>query len=140
LHTVTNFYTGPLNTTGQQLVLRPTLTFKPGDEWTLQAWGAYQSRFVNEQFTDLPRGSLNFDFEKKLSGAATIELDFNDVLQTLNNSWQIGYLAGTTANYHSVNDTRNIELSFNYRFGKTIKDQRRHIANGAQSEMNRVGN
>jgi hypothetical protein len=140
LHTVTNFYTGPLNTTGQQLVLRPTLTFKPGDEWTLQAWGAYQSRFVNEQFTDLPRGSLNFDFEKKLSGAATIELDFNDVLRTLNNSWAIGYLEGTTANYHSVNDTRNIEVSFNYRFGKTIKDQRRHTANGAQSEMNRVGN
>jgi hypothetical protein len=92
-------------------VLRPTLTFKPGDGWTLQAWGA-----------------------------ATIELDFNDVLRTQNNSWAIGYLEGTTANYHSVNDTRNIELSFNYRFGKTIKDQRRHTANGAQSEMNRVGN
>jgi outer membrane receptor protein involved in Fe transport len=140
LHTVTNFYTGPLNTTGQQLVLRPTLTFKPGDGWTLQAWGGYQSRFVNEQFTDLPRGSLNFDFEKKLTDAATIELDFYDVLRTQNNSWQIGYLEGTTANYHSVNDTRNIELSFNYRFGKAIKDQRHHNANGAQSEINRVGN
>jgi hypothetical protein len=140
LHTVTNFYTGTLNTTGQQLVLRPTLTFKPGDGWTLQAWGGYQSRFVNEQFTDLPRGSLNFDFEKKLTGAATIELDFYDVLRTQNNSWQIGYLEGTTANYHSVNDTRTIELSFNYRFGKTIKDQRHHTANGAQNEMNRVGN
>jgi hypothetical protein len=140
LHTVTNFFTGPLNTTGRQLVLRPTLTFKSGDGWTLQAWGAYQSRFVNEQFTDLPRGSLNFDFEKKLNGAATIELDFYDVLRTQNNSWEIGYLAGTTANYHNVNDSRNVELSFNYRFGKTIKDQRHHNANGAQSEMNRVGN
>jgi hypothetical protein len=140
LHTVTNFYTGTLNTTGQQLVLRPTLTFKPGDGWTLQAWGGYQSRFVNEQFTDLPRGSLNFDFEKKLTAAATIELDFSDILRTQNNSWAIGYLQGTTANYHSVNDTRNIELSFNYRFGKTIKDQRHHSANGAQSEINRVGN
>jgi hypothetical protein len=140
LHTVTNFYTGPLNTTGQQLVLRPTLTFKPGAGWTLQAYGGYQSRFVNEQFTDLPRGSLNFAFEKKLSAGATLELDLNDVLRTQNNSWQIGYLEGTSADYHSVNDTRNVELSFNYRFGKTIKDQRHHNANGAQSEMNRVGN
>jgi Outer membrane protein beta-barrel family/TonB-dependent Receptor Plug Domain len=140
LHTVTNFYTGPLNTTGQQLTLRPTLTFKPGHSWTLQAWGGYQSRFVNEQFTDLPRGSLNFDFEKKLTAAATVELDLYDVLRTQNNSWYIGYLEGTTASYHSVNDTRNIVLSFNYRFGKTIKDQRHHAANGAQSEMNRVGN
>ncbi len=140
LHTVTNFYTGPLNTTGEQLVLRPTLTLKPGEGWTLQAWGSYQSRFTNEQFVDAPRGSLNFDFEKKLSSGWTVELDTYDVLRTQNNSWQIGYLEGTTANYHSVGDSRNIQLILTYRFGKTIKDQRRHNANGAQSEMNRVGN
>ena len=140
LHTVTNFYTGPLNTTGEQLVLRPTLTFTPGDGWTLQAWGAYQSRFTNEQFIDAPRGSLNFDFEKKLSAGFTMELDLNDVLHTQNNSWQIGYLEGTSADYHSVGDSRCVQLIFSYRFGKTIKDQRHHNANGAQSEMNRVGN
>lgn len=140
LHTITNFYTGPLNTTGDQLSFRPTLTFKPGDGWTLQAYGAYQSRFVNEQFTDLPRGSLNFAFEKKFSASTTVELDLNDVLRTQNNSWEIGYLEGTTADYHSVNDSRNIVLSLHCRFGKTIKDQRHHTANGAQSEINRVGN
>jgi hypothetical protein len=80
-------------------VLRPALTFTPGKGWTLQAWGGYQSRFTNEQFIDAPRGSLNFDFEKKLSAGWTV-----------------------------------------YRFGKTIKDQRHYNANGAQSEMNRVGN
>jgi len=140
LHTVTNFYTGPLNTTGEQLVLRPTLTFTPGGGWTLQAWGGYQSRFTNEQFIDAPRGSLNFDFEKKLSAGWTIELDTYDVLHTQNNTWQIGYLEGATANYHSVNDSRNVQLILTYRFGKTIKDQRHHNANGAQNEMNRVGN
>jgi hypothetical protein len=140
LNTVTNFYTGPLNTTGQQLFFRPVLTVKPGAGWMLQAFGAYQSRFVNEQFIDAPRGGLNFAFEKKLSGSATVELDLNDVLHTQNNSWQIGYLEGTTADYHSVGDSRNVVLTVNYRFGKTIKDLRRHSANGAQSEMNRVGN
>ena len=103
-------------------------------------WGAYQSRFTNEQFIDAPRGSLNFDFEKKLSAGFTMELDLNDVLHTQNNSWQIGYLEGTSADYHSVGDSRNVQLIFSYRFGKTIKDQRHHNANGAQSEMNRVGN
>jgi hypothetical protein len=140
LHTVTNFYTGPLNTTGEQLVLRPTLTFTPGHGWTLQAWGGYQSRFTNEQFVDAPRGSLNFDFEKKLSAGWTVELDTYDVLHTQNNTWQIGYLEGTTANYHSVGDSRNVQLTLTYRFGKTINNQRHHNANGAQSEMNRVGN
>jgi hypothetical protein len=140
LHTVTNFYTGPLNTTGEQLVLRPTLTVKPGDGWTLQSWGGYQSRFTNEQFIDAPRGSLNFDFEKKLSSGWTVEIDTYDVLRTQNNSWQIGYLQGTTANYRSVADSRNVQLILTYRFGKTINDQRHHNANGAQSEMNRVGN
>ena len=140
LHTVTNFYTGPLNTTGEQLVLRPTLTVKPGEGWTLQAWGGYQSRFTNEQFIDAPRGSLNFDFEKKLSSGWTVEIDTYDVLHTQNNAWQIGYLQGTTANFHSVGDSRNVQLTVTYRFGKTINDQRNHNANGAQSEMNRVGN
>jgi iron complex outermembrane recepter protein len=140
LRTVTNFYTGPLNTTGGQLVLRPTLTFTPGKGWTLQAWGGYQSRFTNEQFIDAPRGALNFDFEKKLSSGWTVEIDTYDVLHTQNNAWQIGYLQGTTANFHSVGDSRNVQLILIYRFGKTINDQRHHNANGAQSEMNRVGN
>jgi hypothetical protein len=139
-HTVSNFYTGTLNTTGEQLVLNPTLTFKPGDGWTLQTYGHYQSRFTNEQFIDAPRGTLNFAFEKKLSASATVELDLNDVLHTQNNTWQIDYLEGTTANYHSINDSRSIELSLSYRFGKAIKNQRHHNANGVQSEENRAGN
>jgi len=140
LHTVTNFFTGPLNTSGRQLVLDPTFTFKPGDGWTLQTYGHYQSRFTNEQFVDAPRGTLNFAFEKKLSASTTIELDMNDVLKTQNNSWQIGYLEGTTANYHSVSDSRSVELTLSYRFGKSIQNQRKHNANGAQSEENRAGN
>src|SRR5262249_22142671 len=140
LNTVTNFYTGPLNTTGQQFVFRPTLTIKPGDGWTLQTWGNYQSRFVNEQFIDLPRGSLNFGFEKKFSPALTAEIDVLDALRTVNNSWHINYLEGATAYYHTLPDSRWVELSLSYRFGKTIKNQRHHNANGAQSEINRVGN
>jgi len=140
LHTVTDFYTGVLNTTGEQFVVRPTFSFTPGAGWTLQAYGNYQSRFTNEQFIDLPRGSLNFAFEKKLSAATTIELDFNDVLHTQNGSWYINYLEGTQqAYYHSVGDSRNAELSFSYRFGKAISNQRKHNANGAQSEENRAG-
>ncbi len=139
LHTVSNFYTGPLNTSGEQLVLRPTLSFTPGNGWTLQAWGTYQSRFTNEQFVDAPRGAINFDFEKKLSASATIELDIYDPFLFQNNSWTIGYLEGTTANYHSISDTRLAQLLFTYRFGKAIKNQRNHKANGAESEKNRVG-
>jgi len=139
LHTVTNFYTGLLNTTGQQLVLNPTLTFKPGGGWTLQAWGHYQSRFVNEQFIDAPRGSVNFDFGKKISAAFSVELDINDPFYWQNNTWQIGHLEGTSANYRSVADSRIVVLSLSYRFGKAIQNQRKHNANGAQSEENRAG-
>ena len=139
LHTVTNFYTGPLNTTGQQLVLNPSLTFKPGAGWTLQAWGHYQSRFVNEQFIDAPRGSVNFDFGKKISAAFSAELDINDPFYWQNNTWQIGHLEGTSANYHNVADSRTVVLSLSYRFGKAIQNQRKHNANGAQSEENRAG-
>lgn len=37
-----------------------------------------------------------------------------------------------------INDSRNFVLLFFYRFGKAISGQRKHDANGAQSEQNRA--
>jgi hypothetical protein len=37
-------------------------------------------------------------------------------------------------------DSRNIVFSLTYRFGKAIKDQRKHEGNGAKSEEERAQN
>jgi hypothetical protein len=138
--TVSAFYTGTLDTKGFEYYFRPVLTFKPSHDWTAQLTGFYQSRLPTEQFIDLPREGVNFSLAKKLSADATLRLNINDIFHSINYSWDIGYLAGTTADYHNVTDTRNIALSFSYRFGKTIHDARKHEANGAESERNRVAN
>ena len=136
--TVSDFYTGPLDTQGTEYFIRPILTFKPGRDWTMQIDGYYQSKLASEQFIDFEKKAVNTAVSKKLSGSVTVKLSVNDVFYTVSNNWAIGHLAGTQANYHSVNDSRNIVLFFTYRFGKAISDQRKHNANGAQSEQNRV--
>jgi hypothetical protein len=64
----------------------------------------------------------------------------NDIFKTMVNSGVINNLANTHADYHNVSDTRTAVLSLSYRFGKAISDQRKHEANGAESEQNRVKN
>ena len=46
----------------------------------------------------------------------------------------------TKADYRNTGDTRTLVLSFNYRFGKALSDQRKHDTNGAESEQNQVKN
>ncbi|MFI5163536.1 MAG: outer membrane beta-barrel protein [Sphingobacteriales bacterium] len=139
--TVTNFYTGLLDTRGTEWVIQPILTFKPGRDWTIQADGHYQSGIPSAQFIDAPKKSINVALSKKLSANTTIRLVGNDVFHIFSNDWKIGYLAGTNAaNYHSTFDSRNVVLSLSYRFGKTINNLRKHEDTATRNEQGRVGN
>ena len=139
-HTQTDFYTGRLDTRGTGVFIRPVITFRPGKDWTLQADGYYQSKITSGQFIDADRKTVNLAIAKKLSSSTTIKLAANDLFKSLNNAWQIGYLRGTTADYRSTSDTRNIVLSLNYRFGSTIKAQRQHQNTSNDDEKNRIKN
>jgi hypothetical protein len=46
----------------------------------------------------------------------------------------------TSPEHKPITDSRNVALSFSWRFGKAIRGQRKHEVNGAQSEQNRVRN
>ncbi|MDQ1090073.1 outer membrane beta-barrel family protein [Siphonobacter sp. SORGH_AS_1065] len=140
IHTVSDFYTGPLNTKGTFYYLKPILTFKMGKDWSLQADGYYQSRITNVQFIAGVQKRVNLSVVKKLSPSATIKLVINDALHSYVNSGIINNLALTRAYYRNVADTRTAVLSFSYRFGKAISGQRKHETNGAESEQNRVKN
>ena len=138
--TVSGFYTGTLDTKGDEYFIRPILTVRPGRDWTLQMDGYYQSRMTSEQFVDANKKAINVALSKKLSANTTLKLTVNDIFHTVSNSWTIGHLNGAEADYRSVNDSRNIVLFFSYHFGKTITGQRKHEANGAQREQDRVRN
>ena len=140
IHTVSAFYTGPLNTQGTYFFTRGVLQFKTGKDWVLQTDGNYQTKVTNAQFVAGPKYRLNGAVSKKLSPATTIRLVANDVFYTFVNSGDINNLANTKANYRNLNDTRTVVLSLSYRFGKAIQGQRKHDANGADSEQSRVKN
>ena len=140
IHTVSNFYTGRLNTQGTFYLLNPMFQFKLGNDWTAQVDGNYRSKVTSNQFVVGVRKRANAAISKKLSPSTTIKLVVNDVFHSLLNSGQINNLANTRADYRNVNDSRTAVLSLSYRFGKTIANQRNHDANASESEQGRVRN
>lgn len=140
IHTVSDFYTGILDTKGTYFSVRPIFQFKFNKGWSWQLDGQYQSKVTSAQFIAGRRGKVNTGLSKKLSGSTSLKLVVNDIFHSMLNSGIINNLANTRADYHNVSDTRTAVLSLSYRFGKAISDQRKHDANGAESEQNRVKN
>ncbi len=132
------FYTGVLDTHGTFVQLMPAFTFKLPKGWTLQTDGLYRSTVTMAQFNLGRRGAVNMGVSKKLSANATLKLSAQDLFKTQINNGIINNLALTEAQWHNVSDTRKIGLTFTYRFGKTISDQRKHDDSSAESEKNRV--
>ncbi|MDN5289289.1 MAG: TonB-dependent receptor [Mucilaginibacter sp.] len=140
LHTVSDFYTGGLNTQGIYCFIQPVWQFKLPKDWTIQLDGYYRSKLTNAQFTIGSRKRINTAISKKLSPSTTIKLVLNDLFKTDINNGMINNLANTRADFRNVVDTRSGVISLSYRFGKTIAGQRKHDTNGAESEKSRVGN
>jgi hypothetical protein len=135
-----SFYTGLLDTKGTYFYVQPVLQFNISKTWNAQLDGFYQSKVTAAQFIAGSRGQLNGGVSKKLSASTTLKLTVNDIFYSYVNSGVINNLALTDASYHNKIDTRLAVLALSYRFGKAISNQRKHEANGAQSEQNRAGN
>jgi hypothetical protein len=140
VHAVSDFYTGLLDTRGTFYFFNSAFTFKFGKDWTAQIDGNYRSEITSAQFLLGKRGAINTAISKKLSPSSTIKLVANDLFYTQKNTGVINNLSQTTADWRNLSDTRNVVLSFSYRFGKAISGQRQHNANGAQDEQGRVKN
>lgn len=140
IHSVSDFYTGRLDTKGTYYYVKPVFSFKPGKDWTLQLDGSYQSKITSAQFVIQGKGKINAALAKKLSSSATLKLVVNDIFYTFFTRGTINNLNQTTANWINRSDSRTVVLTLSYRFGKAISDQRKHETNGAESEQNRVKN
>jgi hypothetical protein len=140
IHAVSSFYTGPLDTKGTFFYLKPMLQFRPGRDWTIQVDGYYQSKVTNVQFVATVQKRMNAAISKKISSNTTVKVVVNDVFHSYVNAGRINNLALTKAEYRNISDTRTAVVSFNYRFGKVLKSQNNHDANGAESEQKRVKN
>lgn len=140
VHSVSEFYTGLLDTKGTSVYLQGLFQFKLGNDWNLQWDGNYQSRQTSNQFVIGSKGRLNAGLSKKLTSQATIKLSISDILCTNINRGTINNLYLTNANFRTIGDSRAVLLSLSLRFGKNVSDQRKHNETGANEEQGRVKN
>lgn len=140
IHTISDFYNGRLDNKGTYFFVRPVFQFRLPKDWTLQAEGGYQSRVTSAQFVSTRRGKVTASVSRKFSASTSASLVVNDIFYTFAGGGDINNLAGTRASYRNLSDTRTAVISLSYRFGKAITGLRKHEANGAESEKDRVKN
>ncbi len=138
IHSLSDFYTGLLDTKGNYFFVRPIFTFKLKGDWTLQTDASYQSKLTSGQFILGARGRINAAASKKFSPSTTLKLVVNDIFYTFKNTGVINNLNQTSADWRNLSDSRTVVITLSYRFGKSIAGQRKHDANGAESEQSRV--
>ncbi|MCQ6960742.1 TonB-dependent receptor [Mucilaginibacter aquariorum] len=135
-----DFYTGTLKSHSTSFSGQAMLQFKLNKGWTLQTDGKYQSKQTDAQFTLAAKGRLNIAVSKTLSPRATLKLSVNDILNTNINQGAINNLYQTNASFRTLKDSRAVLLTLSMRFGKAVKDQRKHNQTGAGEESDRVKN
>ncbi|PYF72843.1 TonB-dependent receptor [Pedobacter nutrimenti] len=140
IHSETNFYTGFLVTNGDYFRSNGNVQFKFGKDWSAELNYRYQSRQKEVQFLIGSVHDFGAGIQKKLSPSTTLKLSINDIFRTRIYTGVINNLANAEASWRNRGDFRNAVLSFSYRFGKAISNNRKHDASGAEAEQNRVKN
>ncbi len=123
-----------------QLQLNLNSQVKLGKNWSAEVSGFYTSKSQHDiqEIVD-PAGQLSAGLSKILwKNKATVKLAVRDVFYT---QWMKGftYFTNATEYFKLTRDTRVVNLSFTYRFGKSFKTSRRS-GGAAGEEIQRVGN
>ena len=111
--------------------------FKKG--WSAELSGWYRSKGVEGQILIDPMGAAAAGVSKQiLKSKGTLKLNVRDMFYTQKVKGTINFQT-TNASFMNLRDTRVVNLSFVYRFGKPIKGtQPRRKIGGANDEQNRV--
>ncbi len=133
-------YTETLNSSGFYGYASMNNSFNLGKGWTAELSGDYITNVVYSQLILGPRGGLNAGFQKKLfQNKANLRVTFSDFLYTKQFDGVINNLAATKADWNSRLDTRSVNLTFSYKFGKAATTTpKQHNTNGSEAERNRV--
>lgn len=123
-----------------QLNLNMNQQFRFNKGWSAELSGFYTSKSQHDiqEIVD-PAGQLSVGVGKTImKSKGTIKLAARDIFYTqLMKGFT--YFTHATEYFKLTRDTRVLNLSFTYRFGKTFKTQRRS-AGAASEEIQRVGN
>lgn len=138
IHTQTDFYTGQLDTKGSYVMINPDFRIMLGKSWNAELSGRYISSVRNVQMVTDAYWLMNIGIQKKIAKAMTLKLTVRDLFYTQVNNGRIHNLDLSEASWKNRNGTQMAVLSFSYRFGKAIADQRKHESSGMQHEQGRI--
>jgi len=111
--------------------------FKKG--WAAELSGFYNSKSVDGQFTIQPFGQVSAGLSKTvLKDKGSVRLNVRDIFFTQIIDGQILY-QNVREHFRQSRDSRIVNVSFSYRFGKNLKEQGRRKGNGPSEEQQRVG-
>ncbi|HEX4850194.1 MAG TPA: outer membrane beta-barrel protein, partial [Puia sp.] len=113
--------------------------FRFGKGWSGELSGFYRTKGVEGQILIEPLGQASAAISKQLfNDKANLKVGIRDMFYTQKVKGQINFQE-TQASFYNVRDSRQVSISFTYRFGKPIKGSQpsRHTG-GASDESNRV--
>lgn len=114
--------------------------FKFNKGWSAELSGWYRTKGVEGQILIDPMGALSTGIAKQvLKGNGSIKLNVRDIFYTQKAEGTINFKA-TEAAFKNRRDTRVVNLTFTYRFGKTQNGNgnNNRKRGGANEEQNRV--
>jgi iron complex outermembrane recepter protein len=127
-----------IRTDGVNAQLNANNQFRWKGGWSAELSGYYNSRDVDGQFVLYPYGQVSMGLSKQvLQSKGTIRMNWRDVFFTEYLTADISY-QNVREHFTQKHDSRLVNLSFTYRFGKTLKDAGRRAQGGATDEQNRV--
>jgi len=108
--------------------------FKFSKGWGGEISGFYRTKGIEGQIVVMPLGQASAAVTKQLmDGKASVKLGIRDIFYTNQVSGYINFQQ-TEATFHNARDSRQVSLSFTYRFGKPIKGTPQHRNTGGASE------
>lgn len=106
--------------------------------WSAELSGWYRSKGVEGQIAIDPMGQVSAAISKQImKEKASLKLGIRDMFYTQVVTGHISFQQ-TEASFKNSRDSRQLSLTFSYRFGKPINGQRHRNTGGAGDEQNRV--
>ena len=111
--------------------------FKFSKGWSAELSGFYRSKGVDGQIMIQPMGQVSNGVSKQvLNNKGSIRLNIRDMFFTQKVKGNMNFQQ-TEASFRNIRDSRVVNVTFTYRFGKPLKDVSQRRRGGAEEE-NRV--
>src|SRR5579863_139869 len=138
-HFTGELYGENLNVNAIQGMGNMTNMFKFKHGWSAELSGWYRTSGIEGQIYVQPMGQTSTAIAKQImKDKGTLKLGLRDIFYTQQVKGSIDFQQ-TEATFHNTRDSRQLSLTFTYRFGKAVRGaQNNHHSGGADDESSRL--